>query len=361
MKVKKIRRFLGLFIFTLLIINFAILQGALAQYIPEPDEEILSPTKDEVKGTGSSGQTETLYESLIFQPQVIIPFSNMSSQTPVGKYNTASGTMVSDLLPRYIKAIYDYGIAIAGILAAVVLMGGGFLWLTSIGNESRVSKAKELITGGISGLVLLFLSYLVLNAINPNLLEFRPIITQVTIKKIFDSGCCVVGGKVSFLSKESCSKAGGSYDKDGLPNYTTNKCEKLGCCSMEVNGVSGMKCFETSNYQCGRQNGLKFYDRPCDTTLCKEIGSCQGINGLGENAKSPNSTYTNNIFCYENKIFVGKGQKNEPCGTEQYAKCDENKKEGGFKCVGGTGGRDCGAGLSCCRFKENGYRLNDNK
>lgn len=76
---------------------------------------------------------------------------------------------------EYVKAIYNYGLGIAGILAAIVLMAGGVVWLVSAGDASRVSLAKELISGSVTGLVILMASYVLLIQINPELVNFRPI------------------------------------------------------------------------------------------------------------------------------------------------------------------------------------------
>lgn len=78
-------------------------------------------------------------------------------------------------LGQYIKGIYNYAIAIAGILAAVVMMGGGLLWLISRGDASQITKAKELILGSIIGFIILTGSYLILTLINPDLVNLKSI------------------------------------------------------------------------------------------------------------------------------------------------------------------------------------------
>jgi len=78
-------------------------------------------------------------------------------------------------LSEYVINIYDYGVKIAGILAALVLMAGGILWLVSGGDSSKITQAKELIIGAISGLVILLSSYIILAQINPDLINFQPI------------------------------------------------------------------------------------------------------------------------------------------------------------------------------------------
>ncbi len=130
---------------------------------------------------------------LEFTPQVPIPGMS-SGPTPVG--SESGGRTSSDLLARYIQAIYNYGLSLGGILAAVVLMGGGVLWLTSGGSENRVSQAKNIIAGSVTGLILLFGSWMLLNTINPELLQLRSIsmIGVGTIESAsqieYRFGCC---------------------------------------------------------------------------------------------------------------------------------------------------------------------------
>ncbi len=76
---------------------------------------------------------------------------------------------------EYIVGIYNYGLSVAGILAAIMLMAGGVMWLVSSGDASKVAQAKELITGAITGLVILSSSYILLTQINPALTTFRSI------------------------------------------------------------------------------------------------------------------------------------------------------------------------------------------
>lgn len=128
-----------------------------------------------------------------FTPQIPIPgTSGLSGPTPVGQ--EVDGKIQSDLLARYIRAFYDYGFAVAGILAAVMLMTGGTLWLVSGGSQTQISQAKSIITGSIIGLVLLFSAWIILNTINPELLKLRSIsitgVEQVNTTNEERFGCC---------------------------------------------------------------------------------------------------------------------------------------------------------------------------
>jgi hypothetical protein len=74
---------------------------------------------------------------------------------------------------QYISAIYEWGVSITGVLAAIMIMIGGLLYLTAGGSPERVSNAKEYISHALIGLVLAMTSYLLLQTINPALLELK--------------------------------------------------------------------------------------------------------------------------------------------------------------------------------------------
>src|SRR3989338_9593686 len=75
----------------------------------------------------------------------------------------------------YISAIYRYGLGLAAILAVVMIMVGGFLWLTSGGNQNQVSRAKEFIVSALTGLLLALFSFMILYTVNPRLVRLEPI------------------------------------------------------------------------------------------------------------------------------------------------------------------------------------------
>ena len=75
----------------------------------------------------------------------------------------------------YIGEIFNYVVAVAGILAVVVMMFGGFLWLMSGGNQERAANGKAYIASALSGLVLVLFSYTLLNFVNPDLVKLEPI------------------------------------------------------------------------------------------------------------------------------------------------------------------------------------------
>jgi hypothetical protein len=75
-------------------------------------------------------------------------------------------------LPEYVKYIFDFAIAISGILALVVIVLAGIQYLSSSGMPNKITEAKEKIESAIFGLIILFCSWMLLNTINPAFLKF---------------------------------------------------------------------------------------------------------------------------------------------------------------------------------------------
>ena len=107
-----------------------------------------------------------------FTPQIAIPNSEITGTIDVSSADK-DGYLVSSLIARYITAIYDYGISIAGILAAIMLMAGGVIWLTSGGDSGKVEQSKKIIIGSITGIFILFSAYIILNTVNPKLVKMQ--------------------------------------------------------------------------------------------------------------------------------------------------------------------------------------------
>jgi glucose uptake protein GlcU len=50
-------------------------------------------------------------------------------------------------------------LGILGIIALIIILIGGFKWMTAQGNEEGVTEAKKTISAGIIGLVIIFFAY----------------------------------------------------------------------------------------------------------------------------------------------------------------------------------------------------------
>jgi hypothetical protein len=137
---------------------------------------------------------------------------NFNPQIDIGVSGEVKGSTIGD----YIRAIYKFAIGAVGIVAAVVLMYGGVLWIMSAGNPERVGNAKGYITGAISGLVLALASWLILYMVNPELVNLRPISPPKPAKTVaccgkkvgHFGGCKPEGENKYYCDRTNCKEAG---------------------------------------------------------------------------------------------------------------------------------------------------------
>jgi Zn-dependent protease with chaperone function len=73
-------------------------------------------------------------------------------------------TGLSDSDPRTIAAkIINIALGFLGILAVVIILIGGFKWMTAAGNEEGVEDAKKILVAGVIGLVIILASWGIAN------------------------------------------------------------------------------------------------------------------------------------------------------------------------------------------------------
>jgi len=95
---------------------------------------------------------------------------------PAGKVTTSiaiGGTNTFNHMGEYILTVYNYAVAIVGILAVAVIIVGGLQWLTSGGSAEIITQSKKRIGGALIGLVLAYTSFFILGNINPALVNLR--------------------------------------------------------------------------------------------------------------------------------------------------------------------------------------------
>ncbi|GEM_PF-3687167 len=99
------------------------------------------------------------------QPMMVVAASEL--EIPFGTITNVKNPL------DYIVQIHKFSIGVASILAVIMMMIGGFLWISAAGNSSLITKGKTLISGAVVGLIILLFSYYILAGINPNLVNLR--------------------------------------------------------------------------------------------------------------------------------------------------------------------------------------------
>lgn len=72
-------------------------------------------------------------------------------------------------LTQIVAWFYYFIVGISGLAAFIMLVWGGFRWLTSAGNPTAISDARDQITKALLGLLLILTSWIILQVINPEL------------------------------------------------------------------------------------------------------------------------------------------------------------------------------------------------
>ena len=72
-------------------------------------------------------------------------------------------------LNQAIAWFYYFIVGVAGLSAFVILVWGGFQYLSSAGNPTAIGDAKDKIKSALLGLLIILTSWLILQVINPDL------------------------------------------------------------------------------------------------------------------------------------------------------------------------------------------------
>ena len=98
---------------------------------------------------------------------------NLEIKYPVIPGEPTPPTVISMGLPNYIKYIFNFSIAIIGIIIFGVLIYSGFQYIISTGSPEKLGSAKKGITSALIGIVVLFSAALLFNTINPELTKLE--------------------------------------------------------------------------------------------------------------------------------------------------------------------------------------------
>jgi hypothetical protein len=212
---------------------------------------------------------------LVFVPTVVYG-GTYTLKVPLPSMATIEINAFGTAIATYISAWYKFVIATIGVLATVMIMAGGFIWLTAGGNQSQISTAKDWITGAFAGMVIALLSYTVLEILNPSLVNFKPLaITPVIKEDVEFSGICC------YKTLGTTSPVG----KDGkCIDGVTTKCTVNQAC------IAGEGCVDKSKEGC------------CKITYLKQTASSTG---LGTKTIECNTVMTEDVCKNKSNQVVG--------------------------------------------------------
>lgn len=97
-----------------------------------------------------------------------------AGETPVDLNISIGGTKTVRNIGQYINVLYIFLLGASIAIAVVMLMIGGLQYTLGAASPAQIEKAKERIRNAVIGLVLLMLSALLLETVNPQLKKLTP-------------------------------------------------------------------------------------------------------------------------------------------------------------------------------------------
>ncbi len=92
------------------------------------------------------------------------------TQTNYGLGNLGDVNLAQDVdLIETIGRIINFLLGFLGVLALILILYAGFLWMTAAGNEENVAKAKKIMGAAVIGLVIILAAFAIANFIVVNL------------------------------------------------------------------------------------------------------------------------------------------------------------------------------------------------
>ena len=100
---------------------------------------------------------------IVFVFSVVLPvYSNGIGQEALEKLGAtgqAAGISSTYTVEGIIGLIIRTVLSLIGIVMVVLIIYGGFLWMTAAGDEKKVDKAKKILSNAVIGLVIVLAAY----------------------------------------------------------------------------------------------------------------------------------------------------------------------------------------------------------
>jgi len=92
--------------------------------------------------------------AVLVVPTVALAQVNLNYSNPSGTFNLGSANLEDTVIK-----IVQWVLTLLGLIAVIMILYGGFTWLTAGGNEEKVATAKKIISAAIIGLIIVLLAW----------------------------------------------------------------------------------------------------------------------------------------------------------------------------------------------------------
>ncbi|HVN26547.1 MAG TPA: pilin [Candidatus Paceibacterota bacterium] len=193
-----------------------------------------------------------------------------------GATDSCANPNSSDCNPgSFIKSFYQFALAIGGLAAFGAMVFGGIKYMSSGGNPSMQSEAKEWLWGAILGVALLAGAYLILSTIDPalttlNLPSLQGISTSGNQQ---GGGCSAACPQGTVCTNGSCENAAGAVFCGGR---STGQCPQGQICANDGDYAHpSYACHSTNpaDYTCGGDPPNSHYGTCAPNLHCVNVAT----------------------------------------------------------------------------------------
>ena len=102
---------------------------------------------------------------------IAVPMAAGAQTNAENLFDLPSGNfgLGNEPLKSSINKIIGVLLGFLGILAVIIILWGGFIWMTAMGDEDKVAKAKQLIIAGIVGIIIILSAYAIAQFVISNI------------------------------------------------------------------------------------------------------------------------------------------------------------------------------------------------
>jgi len=262
-------------------------------------------------------------------------------------------------LAQYIGLVYQYVTGVASILAVAMIMWGGMKWIFAGDDSGKIGKARDTIINAIMGLVLALGSFVLLNTVNPALVDLKmPALTSINPESMLKGGPCPTTGDLSIINPPGPYQCGKSYNLTG----SSLQGESLSCIGMNCGNFGECSQWMSSNpsdltkFQCIQpescRNGCAQVDSEvlCTAQTCwnKFKTTCFWESGACKNGRPANESCEKDEQCASRICNLGYGIGLDASATGFVRSEDRCTPKGGD-----LEGKPCDRDLDCGCFNFN--------
>lgn len=106
--------------------------------------------------------------TVLLVPQLV--FGQLDTTDLGLEYGEETGLTSTDVRTTT-ASIINVALGLLGMIAVVIFVYGGFLWMTAAGNDEQVGKAKTMMIQAVVGMAIILSAYAIVNFVVVNLLD----------------------------------------------------------------------------------------------------------------------------------------------------------------------------------------------